>query len=289
MLTKVSVGLNGTLLTDIDSSIVLQSVEESAPTWNPTASARAHLLGQHYLTTEKRYKDVTINFALAIRDDFAHRTAVMDRIAAWAAAGGKLTLNYRNDQELRVKCITLPALTDVLKWANPYKIVFRAYDIPQWISTIPSTVSFTSALATRTLYVRGTFRRAHGLHFPSVTPRGFSSQASSFWMARHLSWTTLTMTSSGYGSSPPPVRIDPSWTSARKHPSMISGWAKARLMYLYLLPARSTGRCTHMGGGHCDAADSPLGSHDDTCRSDQSDLNGPESEDGRSEHGHHGA
>lgn len=32
MLTKVSVGLNGTLLTDIDSSIVLQSVEESAPT-----------------------------------------------------------------------------------------------------------------------------------------------------------------------------------------------------------------------------------------------------------------
>lgn len=156
MLTKVSVGLNGILLTDIDSSIVLQSVEESAPSWNPTASARAHLLGQHYLTTEKRFKDVTVNFALAIRDDFAHRTEVMDRIAAWAATGGKLTLNYRNDQELRVKCITLPALTDVLKWANPYRIVFRAYDIPQWISTFPSTVSFTSALATRTLYVRGT-------------------------------------------------------------------------------------------------------------------------------------
>ena len=141
MRTKVRVSLNNTYLDTLDSTIVLQGVEEQAPSWNLTAASRGGLVGQHYVNTEKRYRDVIVSFAIREISDLAKRQDVYNKVCAWAAAGGSLKLSYRSNMELRVKCVSLPALGNVQQWANPMQMTFRAYDIPQWIDTAFTTVT----------------------------------------------------------------------------------------------------------------------------------------------------
>lgn len=156
MQTRISVALNGIPLNSLDSSIVLQGVDELAPSWNLTASTRAGLIGQHYVNTERRYRDVVVRFALANRSNYIARERALNAICSWAAKGGKLTVSYRPDKELRVVCVSLPAMNDMLQWANPYQITFRAYDVPQWINTFPNTAEISTANGEATLSVVGT-------------------------------------------------------------------------------------------------------------------------------------
>ena len=156
MQTRISVALNGIPINSLDGSIVLQGVDEQAPNWNLTASTRAGLIGQHYINVEKRYRDVIVRFALANRSNYIGREGVLNAICRWAAKGGKLTLSYRPDKELRVVCVALPAMTDMLQWANPYQITFRAYDVPQWINTFANAAEISTANGQTTLSVVGT-------------------------------------------------------------------------------------------------------------------------------------
>lgn len=136
MITKLSVSLNGTQLYNVDSSIIIQGIDEQMINLNPTAASRASLNGQHFVSMEKRYRDVVVSFAINERD-FTKRRKIYGKVCTWARDGGELQVGYRNsDTVLYVVCTALPALANVSQWNNPMQMTFRAYDIPCWIDKI---------------------------------------------------------------------------------------------------------------------------------------------------------
>jgi hypothetical protein len=144
MRTRISVALNGTELTSIDSAIVLQGVDEGAASWNITAGNRAGNPGQHVTSVEKRYRDVIVSFAIAEKRDLIRRSTIIQKVCEWAAAGGDLTVNYRDRQKLRVICAQMPAVKTLTKWAETYSITFRAYAVPFWQSMDPESKTISA-------------------------------------------------------------------------------------------------------------------------------------------------
>ena len=134
MRTRISVALNGAELHAIDAAIVLQGVDEGAASWNIATGNRAGNDGQHVNGVEKRYRDVVVNFAIAEKRDLIRRANIIQQVCGWAAAGGDLTVSYRDRQKLRVMCLSLPAVKSPDKWAETYSITFRAYQVPFWQS-----------------------------------------------------------------------------------------------------------------------------------------------------------
>jgi hypothetical protein len=155
MRTRISVALNGTDLASIDSAIILQGVDESTPNWNISAGSRAGNNGQYVTGLEKRYRDVIVSFAIAEKRDLVRRSTIIQKICGWAAAGGDLTVNYRDRQKLRVICAQLPAVKTLTKWAEAYSITFRAYAVPFWQSMDPERAAISAGTSgSATLAVR---------------------------------------------------------------------------------------------------------------------------------------
>lgn len=144
MRTRISVALNGAELHAIDAAIVLQGVDEGAASWNITAGNRAGNDGQHVNGVEKRYRDVVVNFAIAEKRDLIRRANIIQQVCGWAAAGGDLTVSYRDRQKLRVMCLSLPAVKSLDKWAETYSVTFRAYQVPFWQSVDAESASISA-------------------------------------------------------------------------------------------------------------------------------------------------
>lgn len=151
MQTRVMVEMNGISLHALDPRIIVQGVTEAAPSWNVTAQSRALRYGQLYTGTEKRFRDVTIKFAIACKRDLGERERILQSVAGWAMNGGKLRLSYRQGQQLNVICAALPAVDAIEQWANPYQITFRAYEIPEWMDVNPRVVSVSAQTGEVTL------------------------------------------------------------------------------------------------------------------------------------------
>ena len=157
MRTKISVALNGIELHSLDEAIILQSLDEATPNWNITAGNRGNKTGQYVNSIEERYREIGITFAIDEKQDLIRRAEILQRVFAWAKAGGDLTVNYRDRQKLRVICTALPAIKTVTKWAETYSITFRAYGIPYWQSMDEESVTVAAtASANATLQIRET-------------------------------------------------------------------------------------------------------------------------------------
>jgi hypothetical protein len=156
MRTRISVCLDGADLSDIDQSVVIQSIDEQVPQQKLTSAPRHTLDGQHYITKETSQRDVVVKFVIATGRDYALRAAVIERVCAWAAPGGWLTVPYRPDERLRVQCAQLPALGDVAKWGEAVSVTFRAFDVPWWQQRHPDRASIASTTqGSGTLIVTG--------------------------------------------------------------------------------------------------------------------------------------
>lgn len=132
MRTKISVALDGVELHALDAAIILQSVNEAAPGWNFSAADRAGGLGQRMTGSQKRYRDIVIQFALDERDP-KRRMEILQAVAAWADGARDLTVSYRERQRLRVTLQGLTPIQGIEKWGTVYQITLRSYSHPMWM------------------------------------------------------------------------------------------------------------------------------------------------------------
>ena len=153
MRTKVSVSLDGTGLSELDQRLIIQSVNEQAPSWNIGAVNRFARYGQRVTSMEKRYREVVIQFAIAEHRDMIARESVLQRVRDWARGGGWLEISYRPFERLHVVCAAMPAVGGITKWAENYSLTFRAYGVPEWENKIPDSVETTGASGTASLTV----------------------------------------------------------------------------------------------------------------------------------------
>ena len=144
MRTKVSIAINGVELHALDQAIILQGVQEQAPSWNITAADRSTNIGQRVTGFQQRFRDVIVQFVIDEKD-ILRREDILQKVAAWGGNGGSLTVNYRPRQQLRVICSAMPAVQGIEKRAGMFQMTFRAYNVPMWEDMDETAVTVSAA------------------------------------------------------------------------------------------------------------------------------------------------
>lgn len=85
--------------------------------------------------------------------DPAARSAVMDKVAAWAGDGGWLVLSTRPNQRLYVRPSALPSMGSALKWTEDMEMTLTAYERPFFEARWPSTAVISES---GVMYLQGT-------------------------------------------------------------------------------------------------------------------------------------
>lgn len=129
MADRLYCALNGTTLRDLDARIHLLDVEELAPTVRTVTASRIGG-GLHLLRRQREQLSLRVRFLIE-EYDIATRHQLLHLVAAWAEAGGVLTLHEDGKRVLRVVCTTLPTMS-TLNWLETLSLVFTAFACPYW-------------------------------------------------------------------------------------------------------------------------------------------------------------
>lgn len=157
MILKHRVGLNGVWLDEVDDRIITVAIDEQPAKLNVgTANLMGPYGGQTALSTHRDKLDVNIRYQIR-RTDWAERDKVIDNVNAWAAAGGWMTLNYKEGKRLWVQCTALSESKDPSKWNEDLTLTLTAFDVPYWQDEAPVKVEeLNTASVTKRMVINGT-------------------------------------------------------------------------------------------------------------------------------------
>lgn len=147
MISRYRVTLGGVQMDSLDSNLRILDVGYTAPDEQITASRVANLDGFSYNNKYTEKQSVTITFELHIYG-IAERNEACQKVNAWAAAGGNLTVNERSGQYLyNVRCEQYATIASARNWTDPLTVVFSTTAIPYWISSTAKTLTLESGTA----------------------------------------------------------------------------------------------------------------------------------------------
>lgn len=129
MADRLYCALNGTTLRDLDARIHLLDVEELAPAVRMVTASRIGG-GLHLLRRQREQLSLRVRFLIE-EYDIAARHQLLHLVAAWAEAGGVLTLHEDGKRVLRVVCTQYPTMS-TLNWLETLSLVFTAFSCPYW-------------------------------------------------------------------------------------------------------------------------------------------------------------
>lgn len=179
MILRRRAALNGAQLDQVDNRIIIQGIRTKAGKDQWSAAGLGSGAGSR--VTGKKRDSLDIEIAFTINEKSyrpADRATVLDKVKKWACGGGVLTVNYKSGQQARVECVQFPEEGDAAS-RGTYTIVFRAYAVPYWVETIPTSISRTgvSAISGVSLTVNGsaktplefTFKNTSGSTIQTLT------------------------------------------------------------------------------------------------------------------------
>lgn len=139
------VSLGGVQLDELDERINIKAVEEAAGKDNISAVSAAAGCGQRITGRRRDTLDVTVKFSMLIgTDDLAARSELLEKVNTWAAGGGWLRVNYKENRRLFVVCAQAPGAGDPFEWTTVYTVTFRAYACPYWEEDAETTATGNS-------------------------------------------------------------------------------------------------------------------------------------------------
>ena len=138
------VALDWAELDEIDPRILIQGVEPAAGKETANTVSLWGGVGSRMSRDHRDSLDIKVQFSLDIkRDRMQDRSAVFERVMAWAAKGGWLTLSQKPGRRVRVYAAQLPDEGDPLAWTQRYTITFRALGVPYWQRIQPNTLALS--------------------------------------------------------------------------------------------------------------------------------------------------
>ena len=164
MQLKRRVALNGVWLDEVDSRIAVSSVEPADGRENISAVDAAAGYGQRITGNRRSTLDMSVKFRILAHghseDGMAARAEVLEKINAWAAAGGVLTVNYKPDRRLNVILAQAPGEGSLWDYTKEFTIVFRAYSIPYWEQETAQqqVVGGSSASGSKSIQIEGSVK-----------------------------------------------------------------------------------------------------------------------------------
>ena len=142
MILKRRVALDGLQLDEVDERIIISGIDEAAGKDTLTAVNNAYGCGQRITGQRRNTLDVTVKFQMAIKNgDMEARSELLDKVNAWAANGGWLTVGHRPGKRLQVVLAQAPGGGDMFNWTNEFTLVFRAYSVPYWADSEDTKVT----------------------------------------------------------------------------------------------------------------------------------------------------
>ena len=154
MVTRYEAQLNHKSLSAIDDAICILDIAYGAPRLATAATDISGRNGQRVSSQRARNTSVEIKFEIH-EQDTQRRQEICRRVQAWAMGGGVLTVNDRPRQRLCVICDSPPEISSALKWTQPLKMTFTAYEQPFWEDEYPRTATLSGESDRKTLYVPG--------------------------------------------------------------------------------------------------------------------------------------
>jgi hypothetical protein len=126
------VSLDGVQLDDVDERIVVQGVESGTGKDSLQLLPRA-VDGQRLSSSRRDSLDISVKFSILLRKyQMAERVEVLEKVNAWAAAGGMLRVGHKEGRRIRVILAQAPGEGDPWAYDTVYTITFRAVGIPYW-------------------------------------------------------------------------------------------------------------------------------------------------------------
>jgi len=146
MQLKRRVALGGVQLDEVDSRIVISSVEPGDGKENFTAVDAAAGFGQRVTGYRRQTVDMVVKFRIHERGKTTsaqqERAEVLEKVNAWAAPGGVLTVNYKPGRRLNVVLVQAPGEGSLWDYTKEFQMTFRAYAIPYWEQETAQTAAF---------------------------------------------------------------------------------------------------------------------------------------------------
>lgn len=146
MILSRRIAFNDSWLDELDDAIVIRSIDPGTPKQNVQAVNRMGGAGQRMTVRHWEMIECSVTFAINIpRNQLKARRQVFDAVVAWANNTGWLKINYMQDRRMHVDSVVIPSPGDLWNWTDEYTIVFRAYNVPFWQSTlVTKTISGTT-------------------------------------------------------------------------------------------------------------------------------------------------
>lgn len=142
-MTRFRIWLDGLGLQDIDPSIRIIDVQEHTPQQAQTTAAKAAGDGLHVL--HRRRESLSVEIRFAIRDQHPdRRSAILQKVKAWASQGGSLSVSHRPGLRLMVIPGQLSNFSS-LRWTENLALTFTACHVPYWEDAHPTQATVSPA------------------------------------------------------------------------------------------------------------------------------------------------
>lgn len=155
MRSRYRISLGGVQLDTLDDNLLILDIGYTSPERSAQKNAVANLPGFSISNTRTNRSTVTVTFELHIYDT-AERNAALQKVNAWASAGGTLKTSDREAQMLQdVFCENLADLESSRDWTKPLSLVFSTTTNPYWRSNTEKKRSMTGKSGSGTLVMDG--------------------------------------------------------------------------------------------------------------------------------------
>ena len=171
MQLKHRVALDGVQLDEVDYRIMIQKIETGDGKENINTVSLMGGSGSRVTNIHRDSLDVTVKFTIRLRKtEMAAREEILEKVNAWAFAGGWLTTNYKENRKIRVFRAQAAGAGDPWNWTKEYAIVFRACGVPYWQEANAETVMFTNvASKVITFGVKGSEKSVLDVQFKNTS------------------------------------------------------------------------------------------------------------------------
>ena len=146
MILNRRVALNGVWLDEVDPRIVISAVEPGDGRENISATDTATGFGQRVTSNRRTSVDFVVRFMMLEHgrsvEGLTERSALLEKVNMWAAAGGVLTVNYKPNRRLNVILAQAPGEGSLWDYTKEFSLTFRAYTVPFWEDEIESVSTF---------------------------------------------------------------------------------------------------------------------------------------------------
>lgn len=180
---RVDISIGGRSLRAVDSSILIPQITEDPPEYRTTYAEMPGLRlyrdvpqsanGQRTLTNQIVRRRVTAHIQLRELYDLEKRARTLDKINAWARDGW-LTVSYRPNQRMPVRCVGRPTMGNARDTVAEYTITFEAADIPYWEDMTPTVIPISGSSASQEITVPGSA--------PCVLQAEFTNSSALTWL-----------------------------------------------------------------------------------------------------------